>query len=63
MAHIHYRDPGPMSNILRISSIHPDAVPTHLALYRALVQGPSPLSRIRREMIAVAVSQLNDCHY
>ena len=63
MAYIHYRDPGPMSNILRISSINPDALRTHLALYRALVQAPSPLSRIRREMIAVAVSQLNDCHY
>lgn len=52
-----------MSNILRISSIHPDAIQAHFSLYRALVHGPSPLSRLRREMIAVAVSQLNECHY
>jgi alkylhydroperoxidase family enzyme len=63
MAYIDYRYPGKMSNILRISSIHSDVVPSHLALYRVLVHGPSPLSRIRREMIAVAVSQINDCHY
>lgn len=63
MAHIEYQDPGPQSNILRISSIHPEALRAHLELYRTLVKGASPLSRVRREMIAVAVSQLNDCHY
>lgn len=63
MAYIEYQDPGPMPNILRISTIHPEALRAHLAFYRILVKGPSPLSRVRREMIAVAVSQLNGCHY
>ncbi|MBA3585484.1 MAG: carboxymuconolactone decarboxylase family protein [Gemmatimonadetes bacterium] len=63
MAYIQYRDPGSMSNILRISTIHPQALRAHLGFYRTLVIGPSPLSRVRREMIAVAVSQLNGCHY
>jgi hypothetical protein len=35
----------------------------HLALYRELMFGQSELSRIDREVIAVAVSSLNDCHY
>ena len=63
MAYIEYGDSGPMANILRISTIHPEALQAHLALYRTLVKGPSPLSRVRREMIAVAVSALNGCHY
>lgn len=63
MAFIDYDRNEPRTNILRISTIHPEALRTHLDLYRALVHGPSPLSRTRREMIAVAVSQLNGCHY
>ncbi|MFN2421932.1 MAG: carboxymuconolactone decarboxylase family protein [Gemmatimonadota bacterium] len=63
MAHIEYGEPGPLANILRISTIHPEALQAHLTLYRTLVKGPSPLSRQRREMIAVAVSAINGCHY
>lgn len=63
MAWIDYADERPRDHILRISTVHPDALAAHLAFYRALHHGPSPLSRARREMIAVAVSQINDCHY
>jgi alkylhydroperoxidase family enzyme len=35
----------------------------HYELYRVLMYGSSPLSRIRREMVAVAVSAANGCHY
>ena len=35
----------------------------HYDLYRHLMAGPSPLSRVQREMIAVAVSVENDCFY
>ncbi|HKY60833.1 MAG TPA: carboxymuconolactone decarboxylase family protein [Gemmatimonadota bacterium] len=63
MAFIAYDQDQPRGNILRISTIHPEALRAHLDLYRTLVHGPSPLSRTRREMIAVAVSQLNGCHY
>lgn len=52
-----------LDHILGISTVHPEALRAHVALYRALVKGPSPLSRVRREMIAVTVSQLNQCHY
>ena len=50
-------------NILRIHGINPPVLKAHLALYRAVMHGASPLSRAQREMMAVAVSALNECHY
>jgi alkylhydroperoxidase family enzyme len=35
----------------------------HYELYVELMRGPGPLSRVQREMIAVAVSSANHCHY
>jgi alkylhydroperoxidase family enzyme len=35
----------------------------HVALYRTIMFGRSPLTRAEREAIAVAVSAANDCHY
>lgn len=52
-----------LANVLRISSVHPEFIEGHLALYRPLMYGKSPLTRAQREMIAVVVSQANDCHY
>ena len=50
-------------NILRIHGVHPRAMRLHYDLYRELMYGPGPLSRIQREMIALVVSAKNDCHY
>lgn len=54
---------GQIANILKAHSIHPEVMITHLALYRELMFGRSELSRAEREMIAVAVSVTNHCHY
>lgn len=54
---------GDLDNILRIHSLNPASMRHHYDLYRHLMAGPSPLSRRRREMIAVAVSAENDCFY
>ena len=35
----------------------------HIALYRAIMYGESPLTRAEREAVATAVSAANDCHY
>ena len=35
----------------------------HYELYRELMYGRGPLSRLQREMIAVVVSAANDCYY
>jgi uncharacterized peroxidase-related enzyme len=54
---------GRVANILKIHSIHPEALIAHFDLYRELMFGHSDLTRAEREMIAVAVSSVNDCHY
>lgn len=62
--HDRYADArGRLDNILRIHSLNPPTMEHHYDLYRYLMTGPSPLSRVQREMIAVAVSAENDCFY
>lgn len=50
-------------NILRVHGINPPVLRAHYDLYKAVMYGASPLSRVQRELIAVAVSSLNGCHY
>ncbi|WP_419161058.1 hypothetical protein [Candidatus Palauibacter sp.] len=50
-------------NIIRVHGVHSRTIPLHYDLYRELMYGAGPLSRTQREMIAVTVSGLNDCHY
>lgn len=54
---------GRVANILKVHSIHPEAMTAHLALYRELMFGRSELTRPERELIAVTVSVVNRCHY
>ena len=52
-----------VANILKVHSVHPEALSTHLALYLELMFAKSELTRAERELLAVAVSVANDCHY
>ena len=54
---------GFVANILKIHSLNPAALRGHYEFYRTLMYGKSGLSRAQREMLAVAVSRANDCHY
>ncbi len=54
---------GVVDNILKIHSLNPRSLEGHYQFYKALMYGPSGLSRTQREMIAVVVSSINDCHY
>jgi alkylhydroperoxidase family enzyme len=54
---------GSIDNILRIHGLHPKFLADHFELYITAMKGSSPLSRVQREMIAVVVSALNECHY
>lgn len=54
---------GDRDHILRIHSVHPEVMRRHYDLYLEVMRRPSPLSRRQREMIAVAVSAANRCHY
>ena len=50
-------------NILRIHSVHPAVMKSHFDLYSQLMHQPGTLTRVQRELIAVVVSSLNQCHY
>lgn len=54
---------GDVDNILKIHSLNPSSLAAHYELYKTLMRGSRDLSRIRREMIAVVVSALNQCKY
>lgn len=54
---------GGVDHILKIHSLNPPSLWGHFELYRTLMRGRSPLTRIQREMIAVVVSAINRCHY
>jgi len=72
MAFIRYIDPDdiPEANrvndqdhILRIHGVHSELMQHHYKLYKELMYSKGPLTRIQREMIAVVVSSINECHY
>lgn len=54
---------GALANILKIHSLAPGTLSTHMAFYEAVMHAPGDLSRTQREMIAVVVSSLNRCDY
>ena len=54
---------GGVDHILKIHSLHPASLRGHFDLYKTLMRGRSPLSKIQREMIGVVVSAENQCHY
>lgn len=54
---------GFVDNILKIHSLRPQTLADHASLYRTTMYAKSGLSRAEREMIAVVVSSINECHY
>ena len=55
---------GKVYQVIRIQSPRPETLRASTQLYTEVMRSPrSPLSRARREMIAVVVSRLNACHY
>jgi alkylhydroperoxidase family enzyme len=58
------REPGgELDHVLQVHSLHPAGLAAHFELYRAVMRGTPGLRGAEREMIAVVVSQLNECHY
>ena len=54
---------GKVYNIVKSMSLNPMVLEWSMGLYRAIMFGPSELSRAERELLAVVVSRANDCHY
>lgn len=54
---------GKISNIMKVHSLNPKTMKSHLDFYLNLMFGDSNLSRELRELIAVVVSAANNCEY
>ena len=52
-----------VDNILAVHSLNSATLRAHADLYHSVMHAVSPLSRTEREMMAVVVSALNQCHY
>jgi alkylhydroperoxidase family enzyme len=57
------RRAGRVWNIVRIMTPNPAVLQASMAMYRAVMHGPSPLLRWQRELLAVVVSRTNGCRY
>ena len=54
---------GKVFHIVSAMSLNPEVLRASMGLYRAIMFGPSELSRAERELLATVVSHANDCHY
>ena len=59
----HANPDGSLDNILTIHSVNPPALAAHFQLYTDALRSDSPLTRVEREVVAVAVSVENKCRY
>lgn len=58
------REPwGGVDNIMKIHSINIKTLKGHYELYLSAMKGTRELSHKQREMVAVVVSTVNQCHY
>ena len=44
-------------------SLRPEVLKQSMEMYRAIMFGPSGLTRAERELLATVTSQINECHY
>ncbi len=54
---------GRVWRIVHIMSLNPRVLKASMELYKAIMFGPSSLSRVQREMLATVVSAEVGCHY
>jgi alkylhydroperoxidase family enzyme len=54
---------GKVFNIVKSMCLNPLVLERSMELYKAIMFGPSELTRAERELLAVVVSVANDCHY
>ena len=54
---------GRVWNIVSVMSLNARVQRTSMGFYTSVMQGPSPVNRGQREMLAVVVSAANHCLY
>ena len=57
------RDHDRIDNIMQIHSLDPASMAGHLGVYNAAMAGTKSLRRVELELIALVVSDINDCDY
>jgi alkylhydroperoxidase family enzyme len=54
---------GRVDWIMRIHALDPGSMNAHNVLYRQVMKGTATFRKVEREMIALVVSGVNECHY
>ena len=54
---------GRIYNIVSSMSLRPGVLARSMEMYKAIMFGPSGLTRAERELLATVTSQINECHY
>jgi uncharacterized peroxidase-related enzyme len=54
---------GKIFNIVRSMNLSPESLRASMELYKAIMFGPSGLTRQERELLATVVSATNECYY
>lgn len=54
---------GRVPNIVKVSSLHPGLLVVLGPLFRTIMEGPSPLTKAQRKMVAIVASKVNNCFY
>jgi alkylhydroperoxidase family enzyme len=52
-----------VDNIMQIHSLDPPAMAAHLSVCESAMSGTRSLRKVERELIALVVSGINECHY
>ena len=54
---------GKVDHIMAVHSLNPRSLIAHQVLYESAMRGTATLRKVDRELIAVLVSSINECHY
>jgi alkylhydroperoxidase family enzyme len=54
---------GKVYNIVKSMSLRPEVLRRSMEMFRAIMFGPSALTRQERELLATVVSAANECYY
>lgn len=57
------RRAGRVWKIVQVMSLNPRVLRAGIGQYLAIMFGPSPLTRVQRELLGTVVSAELDCHY
>ena len=57
------RRAGRVWRIVQVMSLNPEALRDSIRFYVTVMMGPSPLTRVQRELLAVVTSAELDCFY